>query len=304
MASKLTEITWSAELPLLPVVESLPYHQDWKNRIDLVLKSYSFKYTYRAKLIHLIELFATLNISTSTTLISTSKSAKIELEILAGKKVHVLVPNPPIGLRVDFIEKVRPSEDHVFDAIFFGRMIPQKGLYDILKIWKRVIRSSYGKYMLGVIGFPNQKFLREFKELLRKYSIDKYVKLVGYVPYDTLLSIIKASSVTIYPSKIDTFSLSILESLACNTPVVAYRILPQVLNFSKYLGVYLVDVENYVQFAHKVLYILENNDYVKRNTYHQSKQIISKFTWNNVARAESQIYRQIIDRYSAITNDQ
>ena len=98
--------------------------------------------------------------------------------------------------------------------LFSGRLSPEKGVLEIPYIYKQL-----------KLEFPNIKLVfagtgPAEKEL--KKQIDDAIFL-GWVEHDQLPKIYSSADLLILPSKFDTFSCVVLESMSCGLPVVAYK---------------------------------------------------------------------------------
>jgi len=109
--------------------------------------------------------------------------------------------------------------------VFYARMHPEKGIFELPKIIK-VLRDEYdGDVKLKVMGaFLNDGVRRVFFSLVRRYGVENNIEYLGFVNEEEKHEIVAKAKVLIYPSHSDWFSLVILESLALGTPVVAYDI--------------------------------------------------------------------------------
>lgn len=106
-------------------------------------------------------------------------------------------------------------------AIFFARLIPEKGIFDIVKILTNLVDNVDIK--LIITGkFSNNRLKRKFFEMLRKYNLLKNIEYLGYVPMEELFEKISNAKVFINPSHYDSFSYAILESISLRTCVVTY----------------------------------------------------------------------------------
>lgn len=91
--------------------------------------------------------------------------------------------------------------------ITVGRVSKDKNLDDFCKI------KGYRKILVG-----DGPYLKTLKS---KY---KDVKYTGYVAHKDLKDIYTKADIFVFPSKLDTFGLVILEAMACGLPVVAYNV--------------------------------------------------------------------------------
>ena len=149
--------------------------------------------------------------------------------------------------------------------VFYARMHPEKGIFELPKIIK-VLRDEYdGDVRLKVMGaFPNDGVRRVFFSLVRRYGVENNIEYLGFVSEEEKHEIVAKAKVLIYPSHSDWFSLVILESLALGTPVVAYDIPGPKSVFSDSPGVLFVKEFDVRGFALMVAHVLENHDYYLR----------------------------------------
>ncbi|BCS93766.1 MAG: D-inositol-3-phosphate glycosyltransferase [Metallosphaera javensis (ex Sakai et al. 2022)] len=110
----------------------------------------------------------------------------------------------------------REKEDY---AVYFTRLIPEKGLFDVPLIWKKVNeRRDMRLYVMG--QFLDEKDEEDFMRLIQRLNVN--VEYLGFKTGRDLYEMVAGAQFTLYPSHYDSFSLVVLESLALNTPVVAY----------------------------------------------------------------------------------
>jgi D-inositol-3-phosphate glycosyltransferase len=124
----------------------------------------------------------------------------------------------------DFARKELGMRDSGFVVLYVGRFAPVKGLERLLAAAAH-LRSHQGlKFVIiGGEGRPTPAF-REFGRLVKKASIDGMVSFRGRVEHDLLPLYYSAADVLVVPSYYESFGLVALESLACGTPVIAWRV--------------------------------------------------------------------------------
>lgn len=93
--------------------------------------------------------------------------------------------------------------------VFMGRLAPEKNIDAFLRL------DLPGSSM--VIGDGPSR-----RELEKKYA--PRVFFTGYKTGTELVNLLSAADVLVFPSTTDTFSLVIIESLACGLPVAAYNV--------------------------------------------------------------------------------
>jgi len=104
-------------------------------------------------------------------------------------------------------------------VLFAGRLFPEKGL-DLVE---ELILESAKKKDIGFIVAGEGPMRKELGERINKLKLNKKVKFVGWVTTSDLVYYFNAADVLILPSKSEAFGLVCVESIACNTPVVAFE---------------------------------------------------------------------------------
>ena len=98
--------------------------------------------------------------------------------------------------------------------LYVGRFSLEKGLLDIIDIYKSV-KSEVKNLRLVFVGEgPEEKMLKE--------KLPTAIFL-GWQNKETLAKIYSSADLLILPSKYDTFSCVVLEALSCGLPVTAYK---------------------------------------------------------------------------------
>jgi len=172
-------------------------------------------------------------------------------------------------------------------AVFFARLVPDKGIFDLPAIWKKV-REKMPKAKLVVIGkFGDEKIKRKFLSMTKDIGIE----YKGFLPRDELLRTVAKAKVFVYPTYSDSFSLVMLESLALKTPVVVYDIPPIREIYGNLKAVNLVKNFDFNEMAQKVIETYSRDpEEMFDNNYKKFVEFYS--SWEKVADAEYQTLRE------------
>jgi glycosyltransferase involved in cell wall biosynthesis len=136
------------------------------------------------------------------------------------KKKTIVVGNP---VNISIIQKkaeepfyVHNAGIHISDIIFIGRLTPQKNIFLLLEILKKV-KEKKTDLNVSIVG--DGELRTEFEEKIYEYNMHNYITLYGFQenPYPFL----KAARVMCMPSKWEGFGLAAVEGLALGKPVVA-----------------------------------------------------------------------------------
>jgi len=207
------------------------------------------------------------------------------------KRIHVLNPNTSYEhMKVNIKTKKKHSADYKYDAIFYARLIPEKGIFDIPLIWKKVVEKGL-KAKLAIVGEFSKKEVKEtFFKLINKLSLNKYIEYLGWQPHEKIKNLLEKSKIVIYPSYLDSISMVIIESLAHNKIVIAYDI-PAVKHNYPIKEVVKVKTGDYNEMAEKIIDILLNEKY--KTTI--SRKFLEKFkSWDKVVENEVKILQKVL----------
>ena len=117
-----------------------------------------------------------------------------------------------LGVDINFFIKNNNIENIYKKPVFLylGRVATEKNIEDYLKC-----KLPGTKLVVG--DGP------ERKELEKKYKDN--AQFLGYKKGKELIDLISISDVMVFPSKTDTFGLTIIESMSCGVPVAAYNVM-------------------------------------------------------------------------------
>jgi glycosyltransferase involved in cell wall biosynthesis len=146
--------------------------------------------------------------------------------------------------------------------LFVGRLHPEKGVTTLLKALK--IISNMKVLLLMVYSFSEYK--KEYEKLAKHLRITDKVRFVGYVSNDELPKYYNIADLYVLPSMREEWSNTIMEAMACMTPVIATDVgaNPYLINEGK-TG-FLVPSSDSWSLAQKIRFILENPDFVRQVT--------------------------------------
>ena len=99
--------------------------------------------------------------------------------------------------------------------LFVGSLEPRKNLSVLLEAWK-LIENQYPDVSLVLAGITG----RVFRRFNLPADIDR-VQFAGYVSEDDLPALYAGATVFVLPSLDEGFGLTVLEAMACGTPVLA-----------------------------------------------------------------------------------
>ncbi len=190
------------------------------------------------------------------------------------KKIEV-VDN---GVNLEEIASVKQKEKE-YSACFVGRFHQQKGILDLVDIWKEVCKKDSSAKIV-VIG--SGELEGRLKTKIKEEFLEGNFILKGHLDGKKKIELVKSSKVFVFPSTYESWGIVAAEAMACGLPVVAYDLPVYHGVFDK--GMIRVPIGKSELFAKEVIRLLEDN-----KTY-------SKFSEEAISLAKNYSWKKVADR--------
>lgn len=155
------------------------------------------------------------------------------------------------------------------NIIHIGRQVPAKNHIKLLEIFIEV-NKFYPESTLHLIGQTNEKINEKILDVIKKYKIEKNVKILGV--RDDVSHLLNNKNIMIFPSMREGLPGVVLEALACGVPVLASNIEPHQELVSYFTDVTVMDLnDSNINWAKKTLEICHSKEYLN------SSNIIEEF---------------------------
>ncbi|MER6214385.1 glycosyltransferase [Streptomyces sp. NPDC001674] len=113
----------------------------------------------------------------------------------------------------------------VYDLAFMAKLTEGKGLFDALAALRRLRADRPGARMLVIGSFEQPRVEQRFHRTVERYGLRGAVDLTGWLTGPEKYRALSSAKVFCYPSRsADTFSLCLLEALACGLPAVCWDV--------------------------------------------------------------------------------
>jgi glycosyltransferase involved in cell wall biosynthesis len=163
-------------------------------------------------------------------------------------------------------------------VIFAGRLSAEKGIDTLIKIGKK-LPTDVQLIILG-IGPEEQKI----KNLAKNW---KNVHYLGYQNKENTISLIRGSDILLQPSLKEGISSTILESMACNTVVIASNVGGNTELIENSINGIIKDPKDSDSFVEQIMILLENTELRKS---------LENYDWNQVGNLYLNIYESVLDK--------
>ncbi len=196
------------------------------------------------------------------------------------------------GFKVEYIPnaidlKIIPEEgirEYDKQIVYVGRLSKEKGVDILIKAFEEIKNCH-----LLIIGDGPEKNM-----LINLAKGNPRIHFLGYKERDEAIKYIKGSDILILPSRQEGLSTTILEAMACKTPVIATNVggNPEIIEHMK-TGI-LISPENIQEIREAIKLLLENGNIAKKIVKEAYDIMIKEYEWNKVIEKYLKIYEEVL----------
>ena len=213
------------------------------------------------------------------TVLSVSKSIPYEMRLM-GLRARVKVLDPGIGID----EACFSCGDKDIDLVFFGRLRREKGVFDFIRVLNVLRRRMRMRPRALIMGASDDETPRLVKARLRELGLSGLVDVKVNLTRRELLSNLARARVFVYPTRLDSIGLVVIEALAHGIPVITYDIPAMRLNY-RTRAVLRVPFRDINSMALVTAKLLSDEEY-RECLANEGLRFVRRFDWVNVALRE------------------
>jgi glycosyltransferase involved in cell wall biosynthesis len=143
-----------------------------------------------------------------------------------------------------------PMQVPKYAGVFCGRISPQKGVLDLVEIWRKVCDQKPDA-KLALIGNGHKPFEDELKAKIQQLKLGSNVDWLGFMDGPKKHAIYKQSRVFLHTSVYDNYGMAACEAMAAGVPAIMYDLPP--LRVAYPSGVRKAKLNDQNEFAQIVL---------------------------------------------------
>lgn len=192
------------------------------------------------------------------------------------------------GINYFIIQKIKPLQKDRYDAVFVGRFHPQKGIFDLIKIWELVCKQKKD-VKIAIIGKGSEEFVNRVKVEIEEYQLENNIYLLGFLDDEQKFKVMKSSKIFMFPSFYESWGIVSAEAMACSLPVVCYDLPIYKEIFPK--GMITVPIGDINIFAERVLELLNDEEF-RTVLSNEAKEFIKKYDWEEISKKELKILNE------------
>lgn len=166
-----------------------------------------------------------------------------------------------------------------YDAVFQGRFHPQKGVVELISIWKEVCRKKPNAKLVMIGDGP---MMGKVKLQIQKYKLQNNIELKGYLfDGDEKYRIFSQSKIVVHPSIYDSGGMAAGEAMAFGIPIVGFN-LPAYKNYYP-KGMVKAKFGDGKGFSRMIIKLLENSKLRNKLGLEGQKYIYNNWSWEKRA---------------------
>lgn len=174
----------------------------------------------------------------------------------------------------------------IYDAVFQGRFHPQKGIIELIDIWRYVVNQKKDAKLIMIGDGP---LMKNLKIKIKNLKLEKSIILTGFL-FDgkDKYKIFSQSKIVLHPSFYDSGGMAAAEAMAFGLPCIGFDLDSYKSYYPK--GMIKVDIGNLEEFANIIISLL--NDQLRRNRIGTEGLDMIKNNWSWDKRAK-EIFNEI-----------
>jgi glycosyltransferase involved in cell wall biosynthesis len=198
-------------------------------------------------------------------------------EFAKNNKAIVMIGAVPLDEIINYQKRQKTKSKKQFDAVFQGRFHAQKGVEELIDIWKQVV-NVIPNAKLAMIG--NGPLMESVIKKIKILHLDKNVKLFGFV-FDgpEKYKIFSESKMVLHPAYYDSGGMATAEAMAFGIPAVGFDLKA----YNSYYPRGMIKAKDENEFAQNILRLLQYDDYRDKIGKEAYNLIHTHYSWDSRA---------------------
>lgn len=127
----------------------------------------------------------------------------------------------PLGVDCEVFKPNNKSFSKDIKLLYVGRIVEWKRVHLAIEAIHNLVKNGYTDAVLHIIGPTfSEKYLIELKSYVKANNLEQNVFFLGLKNHNELMPYFQEADLFLLPSDKETFGMVMIESMACETPVV------------------------------------------------------------------------------------
>lgn len=216
-------------------------------------------------------------------------TSKPDVQKFPHKKVIVVQGGVDIAESEKYLKsaKIIPVNKRLYEAVFLGRLHPQKGVIELIDIWK-LVTKSIPNAKLVIIGDGQLK--NQIYQKIKKLNLQKNIYMLGFRTGQFKYDIFKNSKIVVHPAIYDSGGMSAAEAMAWGLPGVSFDL--ESLKTYYPQGIIKSPISNNQKFAQNIIKLITNQQIYQKHSTDALQLIRNFWDWQKRSRLT---YQQIFN---------
>jgi len=176
-----------------------------------------------------------------------------------------------------------------YDVVFLGRIAEEKGIFDLLTAWKKVVGEIHSAQLLLIGGFE-RKVEEKLRRTMQELQLRQNVTLSGFVSDKKRTQLLSFSKIFVFPSRMEGFGLAVAEAMAAGLPCIISNLPALKENFNS--AAVFVEPGDVEGLAQTILALLSDPRKC-RKLIRTGQKLVERFSWEAVAERELEVLRNV-----------
>tara|TARA_B100002051_G_scaffold101041_1_gene96598 strand:+ start:2590 stop:3753 length:1164 start_codon:yes stop_codon:yes gene_type:complete len=191
------------------------------------------------------------------------------------------------------INKNHIKKTSVFRILWFGRIVPWKGIDVLVNIANEMMKNNFGYFEIDIYGdYVELEYKNKITKLIKDYNLEKNIFLKGFrevqkIPFSNYNVYIHTSK------KPEPFGRTIIESMSLNIPVCATAMGGVLDIISNNKNGFLFDPKDFNDLIIILKKIKNNPDFVDSIILNAKSTVEDKFSGIRQIEIMEKIYREV-----------
>ncbi len=199
------------------------------------------------------------------------------------------------GVDPSILAEMRDTEPHPVRSatghiLCVSSIAPHKNIACLVDAY-RMLRAAGGPECPLMIVGPviDRPYHERISRALRDAGLDPAQVLVGEMPFEKLRSVYREASLLVFPSKLETFGLPLIEAMASGIPVIAAdaSCIPEIVGDAAVL----FDPDDPRKLSEAMGRLLADHDFASR-LVEKGRARAAQFSWSVAAERMSEVFRR------------
>ncbi len=167
-------------------------------------------------------------------------------------------------------------------ALYLGRLVPSKGIGDLLRAWKIVI-ERFPTATLLIAGHASATYAAELRGEATALGIEERVRFFGGFSDADKIALLASARVFAFPSKEEGWGIVLAEAMSQGLPCVTYDLPTFRRDFVR--GRLAAPIGDVFAFAQLLIRLFDDDD-LRRRMGADARTLAQTFSWDEAARIE------------------